>query len=146
MGVQTRLPHRQKAISERGSQGSSNNELSLSSRSKVFPPLRLRGKGRERGRGRGKTASLLPYLHLVLNLEIGRSAPRARRVRGGIGQALLVFGGESPKRVLCPPMWYPHVFRHTYGVHPMICAGTEHNRLVFTPFPAPTLHPCCYVR
>ena len=129
----TPLCHRQRAISELGSQGSWNNNLSLSSQSKVHPPLRTRGKGR------GKTASLLPYLHLALDLEIGRSAPLARRVRGGTGQALPGFGGELPKRVLSLPMWYLPGFSCIRGVHPMICAG---NNLIFTS--TPTTY--CYVR
>jgi hypothetical protein len=134
MGVRTPLCHHQRAISERGSQGSCSDDLSLSSWSKVHPPLRIREKGRR------KTASLLPYLHLALDLEIGRLAPSARRVRGGIGQALLGFGGESPKRVLSSPMWYLPVFRCIHGVHPMICAGTARHNLVFT------LHTWCHVR
>lgn len=39
------------------------------------------------------------YLHLALDWETGRWASRARRVKGGIGQGSLGFGGESLERV-----------------------------------------------
>ena len=71
------------------------------------------------------------YLHLALDWETGRWASRARRVKGGIGQGSLGFGGESLERVswvsgrcrdgccacLCGVTWR--------SVHSIFCAGSR---------------------